>query len=390
MKKQKEKKLVRKPSFFVWYILGPLVILYFRLQFRFRRNKVKIRKKSLVLAPHRAYADFLTIPISIYPYRPHFVATSYWFRNKSLGKLLRFLGCIKKDQYRADVNAIKEMSDCFKRDEIVMMFPEGQMAPDGKSQLIVKGVERLIKKYKVNVYFVNPKGSYLTGPKWHGKVIRGDIDAETSLIIKEEDIDNLSTDEIMNIIEKEFEKNDDLEWIKSKPEYKYTNRQKARGLEKACHVCPKCHKEFTLVSDKSRLYCTECDFSVEFEKTSFNFKENPYFKSLDELLKFENDQIRKDIKENTEYVDEARVISYETVEGKETKFNKVKMTNEKVSLVSDDETVDFDISKIINFIITMGVSFEIPTPESTYRVYLKNGNASIKYWSRMRYIKEEK
>ena len=387
MKKKSNKRLVRKPSFFAYYFVAPLLILYYRLIVKFRRNKIKIRKNSLVIAPHRGYFDFVTVPLAIYPVRAHNVATSYWFRNKKLGKFLRFMGCIRKDQYKSDILAIKEMSDCFKHGDTVLMFPEGQMSPDGTSQILAPGLDRLIKKYKPNVYFVNTNGAYLIGPKWHLKIGRGVVDVKTDLIIKEEDIDNLSQDEILTIINNKFKENDDLTWVKSHPEYKYKSKTKAEGLGKIVYSCPKCHKEHTLKTEKRSIDC-ECGFHLEFEKDSFNFIENEYFKDLKELLNYEKSLIISDVKENNVYSSNARVTYYEQLDAIETEYNKVEMTNDTISLISDTERLDIEIDKVINLVCTLEMSFEIPTPQKTYRIYTSEGYDVIKYWMRFRYLKE--
>lgn len=389
-KKNKDKRLVRKPTFFGWVILGFFVVLIFKLKIKSKVIfKDKLRKKSLVLAPHRNYMDFIIVPIIYYPNRGHFVSTSYWYRNKKLGKFLDWLGCIKKDQYKSDVNAIKEMSDCFKRGDLIYMFPEGQMSMDGKSQELSPGLEKLIKKFKLNVYVCNPNGSYLSGPKWHGKLIKGRIETECKLIIKEEDIDNLSTKDIYDITYKAMNENNDFEWFRKHPDYKFKSKKKAEGLEKVVFSCPKCGGSH-LTTKNSTLMC-DCGLNLEFEKNNYNFKENEYFKDLEGLLEYENNIVREDIKNNVVYENNATIISYETLDPKELTYKKVRMDNEKIEFLNEDNTdiMSFDLKKIINFVITLGKSFEVPTPEATYRLYLDNGVESAKYWSRIRYIKEE-
>ena len=388
MKNKNKKRLVRKPSFFAWYFIAPFLILYYRLIIKFKRNRIKIRKKSLVLAPHRGYFDFVTVPLSVYPVRVHNVTTSYWFRRKWLGKLLRFLGCIRKDQYKSDVLAIKEMSDSFKHGDVVLMFPEGQMSIDGTSQILAPGLDRLIKKYKPNVYFVNPNGAYLVGPKWHLKLGRGVVDVKTDLIIKEEDIDNMSCEDILNTITNKFKENDDLVWVKSHPEYKYKSRTKAEGLEKIVYSCPKCHSEHTLKTHKRSIDC-DCGFHLEFEKNSFNFIENEYFKDLKELLDYEKSLIINDVKENVSYESNAKITYYEALDPVDTNYTKVIMTNDTISLLSNDERIDVEISKVINLVCTLEMSFEVPTPQKTYRIYTEKGYDIIKYWMRFRYLKEK-
>ncbi len=65
------------------------------------------------------------------------------------------------------------------------------------------------------------------------------------------------------------------------------------------------------------------------------------------------------------------------------------MNNKTVSFLSNDERIDIELDKVINFVCTLNMSFEVPTPFMTYRIYTKDGYDIIKYWMRMRYLKEE-
>ena len=390
---KKPKRLVKKPNFLVWYLLGPLVILWYRLKIKLRRiNRPKIRKRSLVIAPHRCYFDVLTLPIAIYPYRGHFVSTSYWYRRKWLGHLLDIMGCIKKDQYKSDVQAIKQMQDCFKRNERVFMYPEGQMSVDGRSQIIVPGIEKLVKKYKVNVYFVNTEGSYLIGPKWHQSLVKGRLNATTTLVVDENDIDNLSTEEIKNRIDDAFKMNYDFEWMKEHRDYKYRGKNKAEHLDRVILECPHCHKEDTLKAEGLKLYCSDCNFEVEFEKNSYFFKPNEFgIDNPGDLFDFYEEKIRKDVINNVVYEDEMKLVSYPGVDPINLPHTHVKMDNEFITFSGDGcDEIKIVLDKVINFVCTIGMSFEVPTPECTYRIYVdeKRVNHIIDYWYRIKALKE--
>lgn len=377
--KKKDKRLVRKPSFFLWNCVGALILLYYKLKIKVKRNKIDIRKNSLIIAPHRSYFDFVTIPYATWPKRGNIVSSTYWFRNKKLAGLLKLLGVIPKDQYKNDIGAIRKIQDCLKHDAIVYIFPEGQMSIDGRCIPLVSGLSKLIKKFKTNVYFVNTDGAYLTSPKWGKNFNRGYINIDTQLIVKEEDIDTISIEDIDNIINECFMKSNDFEYLKNHSDIVIRRKNKAEKLDNVITVCPKC-KHDTIESKDHKLYCTDCDFEVEFNKDNYLFKSNNYFNGLEDLLKSDNERLIKEINSGLVLVDEGNVVYYESYSSlNELGHYTVSLSRDNLVLKNDKETISFDVDKIINLIVTLGTSFEIPTPDKTYRIYLDNPKKVVEY-----------
>ena len=59
----------------------------------------------------------------------------------------------------------------------------------------------------------------------------------------------------------------------------------------------------------------------------------------------------------------------------------LKDNNSNDSLIIPNDTV-------INYVITLNKSFEIPTPKMTYRIYTKNSRRVILYWNYLNKLKE--
>ena len=390
-----KKKKIKKPSFFVYYILGPFVYLFLKIKFGFKVKKEKIKGPALIIAPHRSYYDFLFVPGAIYPSRSLIVATTYWFRNKSLGKLFKWIGTIPKDQYRNDVRSIITMGEHFKAGHNIMLFPEGQMSPYGRPLLMPQGLDKLISKFKPNVYFVNTNGAYFISPKWGKKVARGNVISDVSLIISKEELETLPVSDINTRLHEAFNKNNDFEWIKANPRYKYIKKKKAEGLEKILLYCPKCNSEIPFKTENSTITCESCGYSLEFEKKSYNFKDNKDFNSLDDLFKHNLNKFHESIDNGLVLEDEA-VIKYVDDDLNPVDFinnGKVIMDKDTIKFIDlDDQThnLEFELSKLINFVITFNKHFEVPTPNKTYIVVPKVIKRIILYWNYINYINKDR
>ncbi len=390
-----KKKRVKKPSFIIYHILGPFAYLFVKIKFGFKRNKEKIKEPALIIAPHRSYYDFLFVPASIWPKKSHIVVTTYWFRNKNLGKLLSWIGTIPKDQYRSDVRSIITMGEHFKAGHNVMLFPEGQMSPYGKPLLMPQGLDKLITKFKPNVYFVNTNGAYFKSPKWGKKVARGNVVTDVSMIMSKAELETLSSDEVNNRLHEAFNKNNDFEWIKTHPRYKYIKKTKAEGLENVLMYCPHCDSELSFETDKSKIMCNKCGQTYEFEKTTYNFINKEEFNGLGELFDYNLNKFHRLIDNGLVLEDEA-IIKYVDEELNHQEYiqnGKVYMDKEVIKFVDNEDeskNLSFELSKLINFVITFKKQFEVPTSNKTYIVIPKNIRRIILYWNYMNYINKEK
>ena len=390
--KNNKKKRVRKPSFFIYYILGPIVILWLKTMLKFRRNKLKIKGPSLIIAPHRSYYDFLTIPYLIYPTRSHIVATTYWYRNKFLKFLLDITETIPKDQYRNDVRSILKIASYLKAGRNVMMFPEGQLSTYGTPLALPKGLDKLILKYKPNVYFINPNGTYLFSPKWNNTPGKGRIDATLELLIAKEELETITNEEIVNRISNAFKKNDDLLYMREHPEYKYLRKNKAKGLEIVLMKCPECGAIMPFKTDKLNLTCESCGFSLDFEKDSYRFTDTSKFLDLKDLFDYDLNEYHKEIDNGLVLEDEASFSYFESITEMPLFSGRVRMDNEKITFIcEEDESKNIEIphERVINYTIALGKSFEVPIPEKTFKIYPKDGKHAIFYWNYIAYLKEK-
>jgi hypothetical protein len=98
-----------------------------------------------------------------------------------------------------------------------------------------------------------------------------------------------------------------------------------------------------------------------------------------------------DVIDNVVYEDEMKLVSYPGVDPIDLPHTHVKMDNEFITFSGDGcDEIKIVLDKVINFVCTIGMSFEVPTPECTYRIYVdgKRVNHIIDYWYRIKALKE--
>ena len=128
--------------------------------------------------------------------RVNFVVSSYFFRNKGFARILKANKCISKEQFKPDLKAIRQMKAVINEGGIIGIAPAGQVSITGESTFISPAIIKLIRFLKTDVVSMVIKGAHLLFPKWGVNKRRGRIDAEYVHIIKKEELDNLTDQEI--------------------------------------------------------------------------------------------------------------------------------------------------------------------------------------------------
>ena len=260
-----------------------------------RKNLKDIDGPFLLLSNHGSFFDVYYLSKLVYPHRMTFILNRYYFKFKYFRHVFNKMGAIPKKLFSPDIETIRKTRNSIKDGFPVLMCPEGRLSVDGTNYYITKETGKLVKQLKVPVVIATINGAYITNPKWRKKRIFGPVHTEVKHIITQEDVENLSVEEINEIINKNIAYND-FEYAR-KHNITYRSNKKMEGAETILYHCPKCHKEYTLVSSKNKLTCTCCGFEVEANQ-HYSFNENElnildfsdYYKRIKE---FEKENIEK-------------------------------------------------------------------------------------------------
>lgn len=238
-----------------------------------RKGLDEIDGPYLLLSNHGSAYDVYYLSTLAYPSKLSFILNRYYFKSKFCRRIFSRMGVIPKKLFYPDIETIKKTMKSIKNGYPVLMCPEGRLSIDGTNYEINEETGKLIKSLKVPVVIAKISGGYLISPKWRKKKIRGPVHTSVERIITKEELEQMTVEEINKTINENLAYND-FEFAQEK-NAKYRGKNKAQGLENVLYYCPKCNKEYTIISEGNKLKCNECGFELEIND-NYNFKENMY------------------------------------------------------------------------------------------------------------------
>lgn len=162
-----------------WFVL-PLGILISRLLFLIlgpirQRGNDRVPKSGglLILANHLADVDPIVVQVTC-PRPIHFMAKSELFEMPILGSILRQFKAFPVKRGEPDRASIKRAVQLLRMGEVVCVFPEGQLSPDGELQELKPGIALLARMAECQVICcglkntnrVMPYGTVIPRPSW--------------------------------------------------------------------------------------------------------------------------------------------------------------------------------------------------------------------------------
>lgn len=235
-------------------------------------NKYELPEEPfLLLSNHPSPYDVYYVSEYCYPKRLSFILNKYYLRNKIINKILSQIGIIPKKLFSPDIETIKKTIKSIKSGYPVFMCPEGRMCVDGTNYYITKETGKFIKQLKIPVVIMTIKGAYLNKPKWRKHRIKSLITTEIAHIISKEEILNLSSNDINEIINENISFNDFDYAFENNLQFK--DKNKAKGLENILYHCPKCHNDYTMISENNKIKCSHCGFELHINN-NYQFNDN--------------------------------------------------------------------------------------------------------------------
>ncbi|ERL52201.1 1-acyl-sn-glycerol-3-phosphate acyltransferase [Halomonas huangheensis] len=144
---------VRQPA---WHLRGLVYILIhimYRLRFRGRIH-IPARGAALVVCNHVSFVDALVMGGGS-PRPLRFLMDKPIYDSKWLNWLFRMVGAIPVESDRSDPGnvrrALDEVSRALRNGDIVMLFPEGRLTPDGNTHAFRRGLDLILQRDPVPV-----------------------------------------------------------------------------------------------------------------------------------------------------------------------------------------------------------------------------------------------
>lgn len=315
------KTKVRKPS----KLLTPIIVwglkMYLRslVKCKVTKKADKIEGPAIVLCNHGSFVDFLYFS-AILKKNFHAVVNRQYFYGKSLGKLLKKLGCIPKSMFTVDIESTKNCLTVLKENGVLVICPEARLSTAGVFEDIQPSTLNFIKRSNANIYTIKFGGDYLAMPKWACKNNKR-LPRKGALV--EATLDKLFDAGVTaDMAQKEFNNKvltalnyNEYEWLAAHPELHYKQKNLAEGLHNVLFRCPHCGKEFTMASKGVELYCENCGY-----KTILNDRyafENCRFETIADWYKWQCGRIADEIANNPHFELRSKVtLRHESATGK--------------------------------------------------------------------------
>lgn len=217
----------------------------------------KCKTGAFLVFNHLSRLDHMYVSMVTYPRRFNMVASYNEFFRSHLYWAFKKQRIIPKKNYQNEVLATKLMMHRVKKGGVVAFSPEGLASNDGQNKPVVPGTGKLFKKVGVPVYYLELHGQYLQNTKpcldeRHGKVF-----AKLRVLFSEEDLKRLSGEEIDDIMNNEFRR-DEYAWQREH-HYKWEMFDRScEGLGNLLYTCPKCGSMFTMKGEGNQIVCENC------------------------------------------------------------------------------------------------------------------------------------
>ncbi|MBQ4268269.1 MAG: 1-acyl-sn-glycerol-3-phosphate acyltransferase, partial [Clostridia bacterium] len=262
-------KKIKKPNG-IYNVLGwvwkTFVAKKYNAQYTFQCEIDKKNGPYIFVSNHASRADYIFTGVPMLPARMNYVAGYNEFFRSHLAGVFSLLRVIPKKNFTPDTYTIKEISRVLRSGGNVAIFPEGMNSISGANQPVAIGTGKMLKHFKVPVYYSVIKGGYLTSPKYNLKDRPGRIEVEIDKLFTVEDLEKYTADEIETIMNKKLY-HDDYKWNKEK-KYRYDIGEKgAEGLETLLFWCPKCKKQHVMATKGNTIYCKECGNGATIDET---------------------------------------------------------------------------------------------------------------------------
>ena len=251
--------LIRKSFHWLWYIsTRPFIWLYIDRIYHPKEVAGSARMPKppfIMLSNHGTFFDpWLVGRYSMHPVF-YMCNDDAWRAGKVTQTYLTSIGAYPKKKGGVDYRALKTTLRLLDSRAPVCIFPEGQTSWDGETQLIYRGLEKLIRKARVPVVLFNLCGNFLIKPWWARTRRSGRVLIVRSVL----DVDSISQmddDGLFQAIKDGIYHND----IKDERnrQVKFTGERLAEGLERFVWICVHCGAEDTLITTDDEVACKTC------------------------------------------------------------------------------------------------------------------------------------
>ena len=338
MKKEKKKltlqeklakrkyKLPNRFILFLYYVINYFAILKrFKPQIKKCEEFKKYKGPCFLVWNHLSRIDHAYLIHACYPRRITILAEYNEFFRSHLKFAFRMMNIVPKKNFATDIGGVRAMASIIKQGGCLCLSPEGMSSIYGTNQPVVAGTGNFIKHYKIPVFFIEMHGQYLANTKHCLDERPGTATAEVKVLLRPEDLANMTGQEVENVLNKAF-KSDEFEWNKEHRIKFKNDGTLSKNLSDLCYKCPKCGAELQMEENGNKLTCKCCGNGMEL---------NDYYdmiplnddciipESPSKWVEWERCEVIREIRENPNYsysfnIKLGKLLPYETLKNYKT------------------------------------------------------------------------
>lgn len=230
----------------------------------------EVQKPYLMLVNHESFEDFYYVWQMIKKDKPDYLINEYYTRLPVARWLAVHGGVLTKKIFTREMATGLKIHRTLKLGYPVVIFPEGRLSPDGRSNPIVEDGAGFYKRLKCDVVLTKIEGAYLAHPKWRKKYFRTDVRVCVKRVLHPEELKNMTDAEFSEIIRSTLYA--DAAVYGHAP---YKQKNKAKGLEGILYRCAFCGENYQTVGRGNELVCGACGKKLTFDD-SYHFTEWPH------------------------------------------------------------------------------------------------------------------
>ena len=223
----------------------------------------------IMLVNHQSFFDFYYISQLSHPKNPSFLVNQFYCTRPVLRRMAKPGGILAKKLFTPDMGAAAGLLRMTRKGYPIVIFPEGRLSPDGRSNPIVEPGGALYKKLGVDLVLVKLKGAYFADPKWRRRGYRCKVHAEVVRVLKGSETAEMAPEALDRLIAETLCNDAADDAVDT-----YPQRDKAAGLETLLYRCADCGALYTTKGEGNTIRCTACGTSHTLDQT-YHFTDGP-------------------------------------------------------------------------------------------------------------------
>ncbi|MBR1796996.1 MAG: 1-acyl-sn-glycerol-3-phosphate acyltransferase [Clostridiales bacterium] len=320
----------------------------------------KVEAPYVLLSNHESFNDFYYLYRLTHKNKPIYVINRFYCTRPFLHFLSLRIGMIPKKIFFDDMVTPLRIMRMIKKGYPVIIYPEGRLCIDGRTNRIEDPGGAFYKKLGVDIVLVNVKGAFCEKPKWRKKRYRTPVKITVKKVLKKDQIASMSPEELDSVIRSTISNDAPYD-----PLCRYPQKDKAEGLHNILYRCYTCNGLYTTSSSGNTITCSSCGKTFTLGE-DYRFTEEPYTIAAwyDRMTKIELESI-KDIDLEADVI--AVIHSNNGKKRKEEAH--CRLTYNEFSYKSQRTSFTYSTNKLQAMLFTAGKMFETYHDDEQYYLH---------------------